>query len=69
VPLGYNDDLDNHLRNGTVKFPEQRYLIRTSQDNRWSEATWDDVAHAKYGVPYPGSGHMLLGIIRAEDPS
>jgi hypothetical protein len=66
VPMGYNDDLDEHLRSGRVKFPEQHYFKRVSRDNRWTEASWDDVAHAKYGVPFADSScHMLFGIVRA----
>jgi hypothetical protein len=66
IPIGWNDDLDEHLRRGTVKFGEQHCLKRVSADNRWAETDWDDIAHAKYGVPFAESScHMLFGIERA----
>jgi SAM-dependent methyltransferase len=66
VPLGYNDDMDEHFRAGRLKFSDQRYYTRVSRDNSWTEAKWDDVSHVKYGVPYPDSScHMLIGRTRA----
>jgi SAM-dependent methyltransferase len=66
VPIGYNDHLDEHFRRGSVKFDEQHYLVRETSDNCWREASWEEVAHGKYGVPFRGSScHMVIGINRA----
>ncbi len=65
VPMGYNEHLDEHLRRGSVKFDEQHCLKRISEDNRWLETSFDEVAHVKYGVPYIDSScHMFFGIQR-----
>lgn len=67
LPVGYNPVLDAHLAAGRVRFQEQFYFTRTTGDNQWRGAAWDDLIGAKYGVPFEGSCHMLFGINRAAE--
>lgn len=60
IPLGYNDDLDEHLRARRLSFPVERYLKRVTDDNRWSEVSREAVAGARYGHPFYAACDMLF---------
>ena len=63
VPLGYNDALDQWLREGRVSFAEQRYLRRVARFNRWEErGLLTDVVDAKYNSPYACASAVLVGL-------
>ena len=64
MPLGYNPNVDEMLRNGATGFPETGYLLRISADNRWREATWAEVREAKYAAPFPCANAVFVGIYR-----
>lgn len=64
VPLGYNPYLDEHIRNGTIRFDRQHYLKRVSADNRWREVAWEEVDGAAYGRPYFYANALVIGICR-----
>ena len=61
LPLGYNEALNKHLINGTIRFEEQYYLLRTGR-NSWQEASWDEVKNTQFGQPYLGSSGLVIGI-------
>ena len=63
LPLGYNQALNSHLKNGTIKFYEQNYLLRIG-NNSWREASWDEVKETTFGNPYPGANGLVVGIDR-----
>ena len=64
IPLGYNQDLDEHLREGRISFPTQWYLKRVSADSQWVEVPWEGVAGARYGHPYWSANALLFGLYR-----
>lgn len=43
VPLGYNQDLDRLLKNGTIHFSEQYCLRRLPDSNDWEVVNWEEV--------------------------
>ena len=64
MPLGYNPHVDEMIRAQQTGFSEIRFLMRTSSDNRWREATWEEVRQAKYGTPFPCANALAVGIFR-----
>lgn len=66
LPMGYNPHLDELLRAGEVRFDRLLCLERISGDNRWREATWAEIAHARYNDPYRGANGLVIGIIGAD---
>ncbi len=63
LPLGYNAAMDDLLRCGKLEFSEKFYLMRISRNNKWREATWDEVKDVKYGEPFPRANAILVGVI------
>ncbi|MGB2697933.1 MAG: hypothetical protein WBD28_08785 [Candidatus Zixiibacteriota bacterium] len=63
VPLGYNSEMDELLKERKTKFTKQYYLKRITKNNKWIEAGWDDVCDAKYGEPFPNASALVIGII------
>jgi hypothetical protein len=60
VPLGYNRDLDEHLRSGRLSFPVEHYLKRVSRDNQWREVPRERMNDARYGYPYLAANDLLF---------
>ena len=65
APLGYNDYLDDHLRNGRIRFAEQRYLKRFSPNNRWREVAWEDAAATSFDRFHVHANAMMVGVDQA----
>lgn len=63
LPLGYNPEIDNFLKDGRLRFDKQYYLKRITKDNKWIETSWDNVRDVKYGEPFPYANGLLIGII------
>lgn len=61
LPFGYNQALNRHLNQGTIRFNEQYYLLRTG-NNSWREASWDEVKETIFGNPYSGANGLIIGI-------
>ncbi len=61
IPLGYNPHVDAALAEGRLGFDEVVYLRRISRDNRWREASAEEVAGARYGAPYPAANALAVG--------
>ena len=61
MPLGYNPNVDEMLREGAVDFSKSGYLLRISADNRWREATMQEVSNAKYAAPFPCANAVFVG--------
>lgn len=64
VPLGYNRYLDELLGKNKIKVSEAYFLKRVSADNRWIEASWDEVKDSKYGKPFEAANAIMVGVIR-----
>lgn len=64
--MGVNLDMDNAIRNGTIKFSEQ-YCLNKIGGYVWKEATWDDIRNAQYDYSVPTATGVLIGIIKNVD--
>lgn len=60
LPFGYNQALDKHLNNGTIRFDEQYHLLRT-KNHSWQEASWDEIKQTKFDNPYSGANGITVG--------
>lgn len=65
LPIGSNPGLDKYLETGEIKFTENYYLKRISEDNRWIEVN-SDFLGAEYGKPYNGANVLFLGIYKSK---
>lgn len=61
MPLGYNRNLDNDLREGRLRFDEQSFLKRVSAENDWREASHEEVKDAIYGHPFLFANAIIVG--------
>jgi hypothetical protein len=70
MPLGYNPEVSKLLDIGTGPFNHVGFLRRISKDNRWVEASWDEVKGAKYGDPYgaPTVSASAIVVARLDKP-
>ena len=59
--LGYNTDLDSHLKEGKIRFDAQRYMKKISH-YEWREATWEEVKDSKYDYSIPTATGLLIGM-------
>lgn len=64
LPIGYNSFFDSLVREKNTEFSETSYLLRVSADNRWREASLDEVAAARYGTPYANANALVVGYYR-----
>lgn len=61
--MGYDFEMDRLLQIGKMLFTKQYYLKRISEDNKWIEATWEDVQNVKYNYPFPCANGLIIAII------
>jgi hypothetical protein len=64
LPLAYNQAMDEFLRSGRLRFPEQGCLRRISADNRWAEVDWPAIQAAEFNRPFRGINGLVIGVIR-----
>jgi SAM-dependent methyltransferase len=63
LPLGYNPELDDRLRDGRLSFTRRFSLKRISADNRWKETSWDEIREAKFNAPFRRTNGLVIGVI------
>jgi len=63
MPVGYNPDVDQCLRDQKLPFEEVYYLKRLSRDNRWREATLDEVRLLRYNFPHRAGNAIIVGFL------
>jgi hypothetical protein len=61
LPLGYNDFVDQMVRENKTGFSETRYMLRVSADNQWREAQLAEVVGIKFGSPFPCANAIVVG--------
>jgi hypothetical protein len=61
VPIGHNKALDGGLRDGTLKFAQETWLVRTSKRNEWREADRDEALRKEYGQPFRNANAIFVG--------
>ncbi len=64
LPLGYNPHVTDLLMAGRLEFHETHFMKRVSRDNRWVQATWEEVRMVRWGKPYRGANGLLIGWLR-----
>jgi SAM-dependent methyltransferase len=63
LPIGYNPRLDEALKQGEVKFPQESWLVRTNQRNDWVETDRDECLARRYNDPFTGANGLYVGMI------
>lgn len=64
MPLGYNPHVDELVQAQKTGFDETRYLLRVSADNRWREATLEEVRGIKFGSPFSCGNGLVVGLVQ-----
>lgn len=62
LPLGYNPAMDKLLKENKFQFTKQYYLKRITEDNQWTEVSWNEVLDAGYNSPFPFANALVIGI-------
>lgn len=60
--LGEHKEVDELLKNGSLKFEELFYLMKTS-GYKWKEATWEEVRDLPYDHSVPTAIGVVIGLI------
>lgn len=63
MPIGHNKALDEGLRTGEVKFPEETWLARRNRRNEWVEVGKDEALSRSYGSPFPNANAVYVGMV------
>jgi len=64
IPFGQNQHLDSLLSKKDPVFSELYYLKRISNDNRWRETCWTDIARTSYDHPYISANGLVIAVVR-----
>lgn len=65
LPIGWNLDMDQLIRDKVIKFSSMYCMKRISVDNEWIETDWDGIKDAKYGQPFYAANGLIIGEINA----
>ena len=63
MPIGYNSFLDRIIREKRTGFDEVKFLVRTTADNQWREATPEEAMSKQFGKPYGCANAIMVGTI------
>jgi len=63
LPIGYNNALDELLKNNRIQFTDMYCLKRMSEDNDWAEVGWNDVCDSKYDPVIQKINGLIIGIM------
>jgi SAM-dependent methyltransferase len=63
VPIGYNPEMDQSLRDGRFACDELICLKRVSEDNHWEEVPCQDAWDARYNKPFYCANALAIGVI------
>ncbi len=64
LPLGYNQEMDEHL--DELGFDELYFLKRISRRNLWVEIEKEAVIEPQYGYPFPCANYICVGVMLRE---
>jgi len=59
-PTGYNNVLDDGLKNGTINYEKCVCLKRVTKDNQWEAVGLDEALQCSYGVPYKNANAVIF---------
>ncbi len=63
MPIGYNPDVDQCMRDEKLPFEDVYYLKRVSRDNLWREASLDEVRWTRYNFPHRAGNAVIVGFL------
>lgn len=66
VPLGYNPEIDEMVRDSLFPFTQRYFMKRVSYTNTWRETTMDDALKYKYGLRYNHANSVAILIFDKE---
>jgi len=64
VPIGYNKNLDQYIKEGKIKTKSIYYLKRISKNNEWVETSAEEAHQCRYNSPYKAGNAIAVGYIR-----
>ena len=64
VPLGYNPEIDDIVKNKRVSFSETYFLKRVSWLNTWKQTDLQSALKCKYGSRYPAANSVAFLMFR-----
>jgi hypothetical protein len=59
-PAGYNNILDNGLKDGTINYEKCICLRRATKDNQWEEVDLNEALQCSYGEPYKNANAVIF---------
>lgn len=62
VPLGYNEFLDQCIKDGSFGFSRTLFMVRTSHMNDWKQTDFEEASAHKYGEIYPCANGIAIVI-------
>jgi SAM-dependent methyltransferase len=62
IPIGENPNVSRLVENGSLRFDKQSYLKR-KLNNKWEEASWNDIKDVEYDKSIPAANGLVVGII------
>jgi hypothetical protein len=60
VPVGYNDYLDQLIRDDLLPFKNQEFLVRLNRENDWRASSRNDALEHKYNRKFPAANALLI---------
>jgi len=64
IPIGYNDDIDNSLREKKFPLSDVHYMKKTGKDCRWTESKYEEVKDIKCNLKYLSANALLVGFYK-----
>ncbi len=61
LPLGYNPEMDALLARNEIPFT-QRHCLKRRGWCTWEEVPWEGIAGSRYGVGWPGTSGLVVGV-------
>ena len=64
MPISYNSYLDQITREKRTGFSEIKFLVRTTANNQWREASIEEAMTKQFGKPYSCANAIMIGIFK-----
>jgi hypothetical protein len=64
VPLGFNDFLDDNIKQKKLNITEFHFMKRVSESNEWEQIPHSEINDIRYGNPYICANGILVGIFK-----
>jgi hypothetical protein len=64
VPLGFNDFLDDNIKQKKLNITEFNFMRHVSESNEWEQIQHSEINDIRYGNPYICANGILVGICK-----